>query len=96
MLTLNVPQHRALIKGREIYLTPTEWQTMMLFSSKPGCVFTREEIAQSVWGHKEAVNFASRTVDQYIARIRRKLKNDARIDTVQRYGYRAPEIKVVK
>ncbi len=49
-LTLDRNQHRALLGGREIHLTPLEYKLLETFFESPGKVLTTQMIIQSVYG----------------------------------------------
>jgi two-component system, OmpR family, response regulator MprA len=75
--------------GRQIELTPTEFDLLELFMSSPGEVLTRETIAQRVWGF---VDFAamSNSPNVYIGYLRRKTEAGGEprlIHTVRGVGY---------
>ena len=57
--------------------------------SRPGVVYSREQLLDSVWGHDRAVT--DRTVDVYILRLRQKIEpdpaNPAFIRAVRGFGY---------
>jgi len=57
--------------------------------SRPGVVFSREQLLDSVWGHDRAVT--DRTVDVYILRLRHKMEpdpaNPSFIRAVRGFGY---------
>ena len=57
--------------------------------SRPGVVYSREQLLDSVWGHDRAVT--DRTVDVYILRLRQKIETDptnpALIRAVRGFGY---------
>jgi DNA-binding response OmpR family regulator len=57
--------------------------------SRPGVVFSREQLLDSVWGHDRAVT--DRTVDVYILRLRQKIEadpaNPTLIRSVRGFGY---------
>ena len=57
----------------------------MLFRSKSGKVFTREEIYATVWG--ENVVVGDRTIDVHIRKLREKIGND-HIKTLKGIGYK--------
>ena len=54
-------------------------------ASKPGRVFTRNEILENVWGSEVLV--IDRTIDVHIRKIREKLE-DRFIETVKGVGYK--------
>jgi DNA-binding response OmpR family regulator len=57
--------------------------------SRPGVVFSREQLLDAVWGHDRAVT--DRTVDVYILRLRQKIEpensNTTFIRSVRGFGY---------
>lgn len=71
--------------GREIILPKKEFQLLLLLTSKPNKVFSREEIFAQVWGNNVIVG--DRTIDVHIRKIREKLKTDS-IRTVKGVGYK--------
>ena len=76
--------------GRELELTPKEYELLIALLRRRGAVATRVELMQEVWGYAAAV--ISRTVDTHVAELRRKLERDAsaprHILTVRKAGYR--------
>lgn len=71
--------------GKEIHLAKKEFDLLELLASKPGRVFGRNEIYNSVWGSDVIVG--SRTIDVYIRKLREKL-GDHYIKTVKGIGYK--------
>jgi two-component system alkaline phosphatase synthesis response regulator PhoP len=70
-------------------LKPKEFDLFELLSSKPGHLFTREEIVERVWHHKYLPG--SRTLDVHVRRLREKLDaldSNVYIETVRGVGYR--------
>ena len=84
---LVIDRERYLIsyKGVEMVLPKKEFELLMLLASKPDKVFTREEIYQTVWGHKIVVG--DRTIDVHIRKLREKIGDDF-IRTIKGVGYR--------
>ncbi len=80
---------RVLIHGDELSLTATEFRLLEFLMSRPGVVFSREQLLDAVWGHDRAVT--DRTVDVYILRLRQKVESDpaspALIRSVRGFGY---------
>lgn len=73
----------------ETLLTPTEFRLLAHLLARPGEVVRRRELARAAWSHGAVVR--ENTLDVYIARLRRKLKefNGAPdIATVHGVGYR--------
>jgi two-component system alkaline phosphatase synthesis response regulator PhoP len=69
----------------QINLPKKEFELIALLASKPGKVFTREDILKSVWG--EDVVVGDRTIDVHIRKLREKL-GDAYIRTIKGVGYK--------
>ncbi len=80
---------RVRLNGEEISLTATEFRLLDFLMARPGVVFSREQLLDSVWGHDRAVT--DRTVDVYILRLRQKIEADAAnpayIRSVRGFGY---------
>jgi two-component system OmpR family response regulator len=80
----------ALVDGAPVTLTPTEFDLLNHLMSRPGRVFTREELLASVWGY--AAHAGTRTVDVHVAQVRGKLGDAAAlIRTVRGVGYTADD-----
>lgn len=84
---LMIDKERYLVKiGHEEMILPRkEFELLSLLVSKPGRVFTREEIYFSVWG--ENVVVGDRTIDVHIRKLREKIGNDY-IKTLKGIGYK--------
>ena len=77
-------------KGKELELPKKEFELLNLLISKPGKVFTREEIFHRVWGDKIIVG--DRTIDVHIRHLRKKLGDAGKlIKTLIGVGYRLDE-----
>ena len=72
-------------KGEELNLPRKEFQLLNLLMSKPGNVFTRENILSDIWGHEIVVG--NRTIDVHIRKLREKLGDDY-IQTIKGVGYK--------
>ncbi|NJC84622.1 response regulator transcription factor [Planosporangium mesophilum] len=78
------------VGGTPVTLTPTEFDLLGHLVSRPGRVFTREELLASVWGY--AAHAGTRTVDVHVAQLRGKLGDAAAlIHTVRGVGYTADD-----
>ena len=71
--------------GEVIELPKKEFELLTLLVSKPGKVFTREEIFNKVWGADVIVG--NRTIDVHIRKLREKI-GDTYIKTVKGIGYK--------
>jgi two-component system response regulator RegX3 len=85
-LEVDARTRRAHLAGRELMLTPKEFDLLALFASDPGAVLTRERILASVW---DTSWFGpTRTIDVHVAALRKKLGSPAWIETVRGVGFR--------
>ena len=82
---INYDTKQLKFKGKEQSLTKKEYDLLLLLCSKPGKVFNRDEILQSVWGGDVVVG--NRTIDVHIKRLREKTSSDY-IKTVKGFGYK--------
>lgn len=71
--------------NRQYNLPKKEFELIALLASKPGKVFTREDILKSVWGDDVVVG--DRTIDVHIRKLREKL-GDNYIRTIKGVGYK--------
>ena len=89
-LVINRDNHRVMVDGEEIRLTPIEFDILFLLASNPDKVFSTDEIFEKVWNEK--VYEANNTVMVHIRRLRGKMKEDSRTDkiitTVWGVGYK--------
>ena len=69
----------------EIFLPRKEFELLFLLASKPGKVFTRDEIMSKVWGSEVIVG--DRTIDVHIRKLREKI-GDLYFKTVKGVGYK--------
>ena len=85
------PSHREVtVAGEPLKLTLREFDLLEYLMRKPGVVFTRESLLQSVWGWD--FDGGSRTVDVHVQTLRQKLGERAgAIETVRGVGYRLAE-----
>jgi DNA-binding response OmpR family regulator len=60
--------------GKPLTLTAHEFKLLKFLSLSPGRVFSREELLDQVWGYENYPT--TRTVDNYILRLRQKLEPD--------------------
>jgi len=92
-LTINKEIHKVIAYGKEVKLTPIEFDILYLLASKVGRVFSTDEIFERVW--KERMYEANNTVMVHIRRIREKIEMDPRnskiIKTVWGVGYKIEE-----
>ena len=82
---INTEKHMVYKNDQEIELPRKEFSLLLLLSSKPGKVFTREVILDTVWGDDVVVG--DRTIDVHIRKLREKLGEEY-IKTVKGVGYK--------
>lgn len=86
-LTLNTAEHTARLNGELLELTFTEYGILQLLASRPGRVYTRDQIVSRVKGDDYPVT--DRAIDVQMVNLRRKLGAWAvNIETVRGVGYR--------
>ncbi len=92
---LVIDKERYLIKmgGKEMVLPRKEFELLSLLVSKPGKVFTREEIYSTVWG--ENVVVGDRTIDVHIRKLREKIGSE-HIKTLKGVGYKFVDLQDIK
>lgn len=73
------------IGDKTLDLAKKEFELLYLLASKPGRVFTREEIFNKIWGTEVIVG--NRTIDVHIRKVREKIGEDY-IKTVKGIGYK--------
>ncbi len=87
-LELDRTRRQVHLSGHEISLTATEFRLLEFLMSRPGVVFSREQLLDAVWGHDRAVT--DRTVDVYVLRLRQKIEtanSPSFIRSVRGFGY---------
>lgn len=84
-MEINVEEYKVIQKGDEITLPRKEFELLYLLASKPGKVFKRLKIMESVWGSDVVVG--DRTIDVHIRKLREKLGDDY-FKTVKGVGYK--------
>ncbi|MCG6200885.1 response regulator [Psychromonas antarctica] len=68
--------------GQEVSLTSVEFQLLKPLAHKPGQIFTREQLMQSMYSDHRIVNH--RTIDSHIKKLRRKLDDISQgVDLIQ-------------
>lgn len=79
-------RHVVLKQGKEIVLTPMEFDCLILLIKNKNMALTREQLLKTLWGSE--FEGETRTIDVHIARIRKKLGLGDIIRTIPRIGYR--------
>ena len=84
-LIIDRSSYKVSCKGKEINLPRKEFELLYLLASKPGKVFKRDYILESVWGRDVVVG--DRTIDVHIRKLREKI-GDNFFKTVKGVGYK--------
>lgn len=88
-LVLDPAQHALTREGASAALSPTEYRLIAALLGHPGDVVRRRELLRAGWPDGAIVH--ENTLDQYVARVRKKLTQVGapdRIETVRGVGYR--------
>lgn len=89
-VALDAERHEAWLRGESLQLTLAEYRLLSALTSRPGRVFTREQLLEKITGGEAYV--IDRNVDVHIRAIRKKLGEDADfIVTVRGVGYKCRE-----
>lgn len=72
--------------GKEISLTKTEYELLLLFARNPRRAMYRETLYERVWG--EEYPFGSKAVDLHVQRLRKKVGWNHCLQAVNKVGYR--------
>lgn len=85
-LELDARTRRVHLDGREVELTPKEFDLLAALMEEPGVVVSRRRLAEDVWDSGWYAH--SRTVDVHVGALRRKLGDSGWIETVRGIGFR--------
>jgi DNA-binding response OmpR family regulator len=89
-LEIHLDQHRVLLDGTPLHLTPNEFKLLVVLAQHPGQILSREQLLDDL--HGAAVSSFDRSVDSHIKNLRKKLESDPSqlhfIETVYGVGYR--------
>lgn len=89
-LVIHPGRHEVLVNDKPVSLTYTEFGILKYLASRPGWVFTRNQIVEAVRG--DGFSVTERSVDFQVVGLRKKLAGAAgRIQTVRGVGYRFKE-----
>jgi DNA-binding response OmpR family regulator len=87
---LDVAAHRFTRGGKEIKLSPKEFDLLRFFLAHLGRAYSREEILNAVWGYDRMVT--PRSIDRFINALRNIIEPDPQhpkfIQTIRELGYK--------
>ncbi|SUZ74892.1 uncharacterized protein METZ01_LOCUS27746 [marine metagenome] len=84
-LVIDRNEYKIVKDKQDLTLPRKEFELLFLLASKPGKVFTRDEIMNSVWGSQVIVG--NRTIDVHIRKLREKI-GDSYFKTIKGVGYK--------
>jgi len=87
-LSIYADERMVMLDGKEIHLTPKEFELLFLLASNLEQVFPRDTLLEKIWGYDYYGD--TRTVDMHVQRIRRKIDTQGNkyIQTVFGIGYK--------
>jgi DNA-binding response OmpR family regulator len=89
-LAVDVRTRKVRVSGRELALTPKEFDILECLATDPGRVVTRQEIFESAW---DTYWYGpTKVLDVHVAALRRKLEVPGLIETVYGRGFRLGEV----
>lgn len=92
-LEVDFAWHRVTVHGREVRLTPTEYNLLVCLASHPGVVLTIQQILERVWG--EAYADDRHLLQTNVGRLRRKIEPDPEhpryVQNTPGVGYAVPK-----
>ncbi|SHG66733.1 DNA-binding response regulator, OmpR family, contains REC and winged-helix (wHTH) domain [Streptoalloteichus hindustanus] len=80
---------RVRVAGREVVLTPKEFDVLAVLAGRPGTAVSRQQLMDQVWG--DAYLAVSRSLDVHVAQLRGKLDRPRLLTTIRGFGYRFGE-----
>lgn len=86
---IDMLRHELTVGGKVVKVRPKEWQLLVTLAGSPGVLFSREQLADLVWG--SGFVGTSRTIDVHIRRLREKVEKPSNhyfIQTIHGLGYR--------
>lgn len=93
LMSIDSDKHAITIAGHIIDLTVKEFDLLVFFASRPGRVFSRNELLDRVWGYGH--DGYEHTVNSHINRLRVKIEDNPKqpmyIQTVWGVGYKFSE-----
>ena len=85
-LEVDERSRRATLEGRELDLTPKEFELLAALARDPGAAVSRQRLLAEVW--QTSWYGSSKTIDVHVAALRRKLGDPGWIETVRGVGFR--------
>ncbi|AOT72786.1 response regulator transcription factor [Geosporobacter ferrireducens] len=73
--TINTLGRKVIFRNEEINLTAKEFDLLLLLTSNPGKIYSREELLEIIWGYEYFGDL--RTVDVHVRRLREKIEKNS-------------------
>lgn len=90
-ITMDAERHEVWINGKPVAFTLAEYNLLRTLISRPGRVFTRDQLLEKITGGDTFV--IDRNVDVHVRSIRKKLDKESEfIQTVRGVGYKCREV----
>jgi len=95
LLQVDFAQRKVQVDGREVKLTPTEYELLKVFLTHRGKILTRQMLVNQLWGTESEVSERQHRLHVYVAQLRQKLEvvsdHPRLILTIPGVGYRLAE-----
>jgi two-component system alkaline phosphatase synthesis response regulator PhoP len=89
-LRFDLTRHQASVSGKRVELTATEFELLLVLARRPGWVFSRSQLIDSLRDGQHVIT--DRAIDVQIANVRKKLGPSGElVETVRGVGYRMRE-----
>jgi two-component system alkaline phosphatase synthesis response regulator PhoP len=88
--SIDLSNYTVSVAGKQISLTPKEFELLAYFVKRPDRVLSREKLLNGVWGYDYVGQ--TRMVDMHVSHLREKIEHDpshpTNIQTVRGFGYK--------
>lgn len=91
-LLIDLRSHKVSQEGRELQLTPNEYDLLCYLAARKGEAVSRDELLEKIWGYQSDVE--TRATDDTVRRLRKKLEGTGvQVEAVWGFGFRLTEEK---
>ena len=90
-ISVHVEEHTCKYAGKDIYLTPKEFEVLVFFIQHKDVAISRDRLLAAVWGFE--YEGETRTIDIHIQQLRKKLNLKEKLVTIPKLGYRLESAK---
>lgn len=89
-IKVDLQKHKVFVKEKEIVLTATEFNILIILAEHKGWVLSRDQILDHLWGDEKIV--VDRTVDVHVRHLREKMGDASQyIKNIRGVGYKLEE-----